>query len=550
MATSAEAIERYGRFSDALDILKSLGVVSEDSRLQGLEATRDALRKRIPEILASREDQPGDPLGEFFRSLAGAMSSLLALDAGIPMSAFRYAFNPGMFSEQALIRYIRLLRESNLEVEERLDRIEFLATRLLSTEQQDGSLMLRPEGEVTAILELAVGSGSALDEAESAKVVAELEGALTAIRVFSQFDDLFGSSVYQNLLAFKRKLGPGMLDPRVLVAAAKVNVAITNHVRKTKSPAAAVSSARVPESTDVSRQFEAFRAELEEEDTPPGSVEPVLRSHADQALVAWDSYLTFTTAVDILLMLAAHADNERLDELEQRRRSVRKAARALREEEDSQQKLNELAEQLGAAQQELLALDASIPMEVYRRRLNPRIFKNEVVTRFVRLLVQGVEDHPERLDRIEYLVTRLLSSESPSGKLEMRPRAEAIVLLEAVAGKYKAESDVRGEAMARLAEASDRVDSLENSEDLFEDGLYRALYEYKRSLGPSVLDAEILYEVVSLNIRISNRFDVTYQTSEGRVPLPGFRFDDTEAGRRFTEQREGGANPGDGETSK
>jgi hypothetical protein len=203
--------QRRALVVDAAKVFLALGVA--DSRL---------------EIIARG---PGDSLAAVVRS----ENIVLAIDESLPMSWFRERFavlvdraEESRLAPETLYGLAAMLARRAKEPA-RVDRIEFIATRLLTRELPDGQLEALPEArffEILDNLQLGIRAGDDVRD----KAVAFFVDAATKLQRCASVGELLGGGLYLELQGYKKALREKRLDPAVLYASVLVSVAITNHL--------------------------------------------------------------------------------------------------------------------------------------------------------------------------------------------------------------------------------------------------------------------------------------------------------------------------------
>lgn len=146
---------------------------------------------------------------------------LEALDAQIPMGWFRDHFDPSQASSVALADYATLLGRHAGDDQSRLDRIQFLLTRLLSffVSPQDDTPALRRQLLAEALPPPTLAAG--VREA----VVAFCHDAIRRLGTFTQLKELIDSGFFVDVRGYKLSLRQKLLDPDVMAAVIELNEA-------------------------------------------------------------------------------------------------------------------------------------------------------------------------------------------------------------------------------------------------------------------------------------------------------------------------------------
>lgn len=152
---------------------------------------------------------------------------------------------------------------------------------------------------------------------------------------------------------------------------------------------------------------------------------------------------------------------------------------------------------------QMLALDDDLPATALRARFRRELLTEEDVHGYARLLA-SVPPTPERAERLELLLTRLLTRELPDGQLELLPDQDFVRSLAAVVGSHGTDDETRARAVAFFTDAARRLSGLEGVQDLFSSGLHHDLHSFKASLGDARLDPAVIYASLLLDVALAN----------------------------------------------
>jgi hypothetical protein len=114
---------------------------------------------------------------------------------------------------------------------ERIDRVDFLAARLLSREHDGGQRDVLDEAEVSTLLARVVPE-TAIEPERRDKALGFFEQCADRLEGMESVDQLFDSGLYVDVKGFKAALAADRLDPAVLYASVLLSVAITNHLAR------------------------------------------------------------------------------------------------------------------------------------------------------------------------------------------------------------------------------------------------------------------------------------------------------------------------------
>jgi len=156
-------------------------------------------------------------------------SETLSADGAIPTASFRQSFSETKVGYDTLIRYVQLL-VSRLDSADRRDRVEFLATRLLSSATGVGQTKtLLPRASVDAVLR-AICTGREVKAETRTAAVKHFEEAIQKVQGLQSVDDAFDGGLLLDVRGFKLSLGHDLIEPDILYAAVAFNVEIGNRL--------------------------------------------------------------------------------------------------------------------------------------------------------------------------------------------------------------------------------------------------------------------------------------------------------------------------------
>jgi hypothetical protein len=150
-----------------------------------------------------------------------------------------------------------------------------------------------------------------------------------------------------------------------------------------------------------------------------------------------------------------------------------------------------------------LALDQALPMQAFRDNPGLASCKPAALTRYATLLARNIDD-PDRRDRLDFLVARLVAPPGPDGRRVARNRQEANLVLHAISGGRQCPADQRQAVIDALRVARGRVEATKDPSDLFKTGLYSEIYAYKLTLREAFLDPDVLYAAAEYAAAVAN----------------------------------------------
>jgi hypothetical protein len=158
----------------------------------------------------------------------------------------------------------------------------------------------------------------------------------------------------------------------------------------------------------------------------------------------------------------------------------------------------------------LFGIDAAMPMSWFRERFarigDKRVEEEltaDVLSRTAGFLARRARDDA-RIDRIEFIVTRLLTRELPDGRLVVLPPADCFSLLNDLALGISADGDTREKVVKYCLGAVERLHDATSIEALLTGGRYLELQGYKKALREKRLDTAVLYACVLASVAITN----------------------------------------------
>lgn len=152
---------------------------------------------------------------------------------------------------------------------------------------------------------------------------------------------------------------------------------------------------------------------------------------------------------------------------------------------------------------EFIKLDAKMPTTWFRQHLRFETTSASSLLAYGRVLGHH-SDSDDQFDRLELVVTRLISGQNDDGYRYPLGDDVAMPVLEAVSAGRMTTPERRQAAVGFFGEAADKLDKLTNLDAVFETGLYLDVKGYKRVLGKDRTDPVVLYAAVLLNTAISN----------------------------------------------
>ena len=162
-----------------------------------------------------------DALGTLESGVENLEKKLEQLDSHIPMGWFREHFDASQASSVALADYATLLGHHANDDQSRLDRIQYLLTRLVS-------FFVTPEDDSPALRRQLLAEAlppSTLPASTREAVVAFCHAAIGRLATFSRLKELIDSGFFVDVRGYKLSLRQQLLDPDVMTAVIELNEA-------------------------------------------------------------------------------------------------------------------------------------------------------------------------------------------------------------------------------------------------------------------------------------------------------------------------------------
>lgn len=218
--------DRFRSLSRVADVL--LAVLPDTDEGSDLRRLQKDLESRLNELSMHDARTLAQEVPRIEAALSKVEHGLERLDSGIPMGWFREHFDASSVSSVALVDYAALLGRHANDNLLRLDRIQFLLTRVVS-------FFLSPEEASPerrkALLEEALPP-VAIDEATRRTAVAFLRDAAQRVTGFSSLQLLVDSGFFIDVRGYKLSLRAKLLDPEVMTAAIELNEVINDNMHR------------------------------------------------------------------------------------------------------------------------------------------------------------------------------------------------------------------------------------------------------------------------------------------------------------------------------
>ncbi len=196
-------------------------LVAATAEFEELEKLARATEAGFNALVLLQGNELDDSLRKLESNVSVVEQKLEALEAQIPMGWFRAHFDPSHASSVALADYATLLGRNAGVDPSRLDRIQFLLTRLVS-------FFVSPEddtpGRRRQLLAEALPPPS-LAPATREAVVAFCHDAIRRLGSFTRLKELIDSGFFVDVRGYKLSLRQQLLDPDVMTAVIELNEA-------------------------------------------------------------------------------------------------------------------------------------------------------------------------------------------------------------------------------------------------------------------------------------------------------------------------------------
>jgi hypothetical protein len=152
---------------------------------------------------------------------------------------------------------------------------------------------------------------------------------------------------------------------------------------------------------------------------------------------------------------------------------------------------------------EMRILDDALPVAALRGRFRRELVTEDDVLGYARFIAAAPPTAP-RAERLELLLTRLLTRALGDGQLELLPEQDFVRTLAAVVGDRTTDDKTRTEAITFFTNAAQRLAAMAGVQDLFSSGLHVELHGFRSGLGGARLDPAVLYASLLLDVALAN----------------------------------------------
>ncbi len=226
MGRSRRAAEQFRGHGRVLGLIEPL--VAATAEYEELEKLLGATEAGFNALVLLEGDAFDDSLRRLESNVSVLEQKLEALDAQIPMGWFRAHFDASRASSVALADYATLLGRHAGVDPTRLDRIQFLLTRLVSffVSAEDDTPARRRQLLAEALPPPTLGSST------REAVVAFCHDAIRRLGSFTRLKELIDSGFFVDVRGYKLSLRQQLLDPDVMTAVIELNEATSATVAR------------------------------------------------------------------------------------------------------------------------------------------------------------------------------------------------------------------------------------------------------------------------------------------------------------------------------
>ena len=217
LSRARRASEQFRALSRVLGLIRPL--LSSTAEYEELEELARSTEKGFNALVLLEGTAQDDALRVLESAVTQLEQKLVALDHQVPMGWFREHFNPVQASSVALADYATVLGRVSEPDPTRLDRIQFLLTRLVN-------FFISPEDDSPArrrqlLAEALPPSSLAANTRET--VVAFCHDAIRRLSSFTTLKELMDSGFFVDVRGYKLSLRQQLLDPDVMAAVIELN---------------------------------------------------------------------------------------------------------------------------------------------------------------------------------------------------------------------------------------------------------------------------------------------------------------------------------------
>lgn len=258
---SRRAAESFRASARVLALLSAM--LPDTDEGNALEETKKRLEQEFNALVLQEGTALDDAVRRIESDVLKFERDLEALDRSIPMGWFREHFDASQASSVALADYASLLGRYVGDSPLRLDRIQFLLTRVVSffMAPEDASTGRRIEllGEALPRVEV--------DETARDTAVAFLHDAARRVSSFSRMNEVIASGFFVDIRGYKLSLRQQLLDPAIMAAAIELNEAVNDNMRRLAEADAPAGKEMEAHLAEVDAHIKSIFTQLREDET-------------------------------------------------------------------------------------------------------------------------------------------------------------------------------------------------------------------------------------------------------------------------------------------
>jgi hypothetical protein len=184
-------------------------------------------------------------------------------------------------------------------------------------------------------------------------------------------------------------------------------------------------------------------------------------------------------------------------------------------------KFEELERQLDKIHKDLSRTEKEFPPSLLRKFFDHLKRQDEkILYSLVKFYLLEDELEQDVFDKVDMLLTRLAEVSLENGTTKVRDRTELLnsfVHLQNLAAVTEVEAEEEKVLVATIRDLRSELDGIGDFDTLLKSGIVDRFRELKQRLGATALYAPILFEVVTTNVELKNRFQNLYEDEEARI---------------------------------
>jgi hypothetical protein len=224
-----DARDRVQAVADVLAMAREL--ITSSQQLALIREALELCQGRLEALGEVESEGYLDRLGELEEGLARAELTAHRVESAIDMIVFRDWVERTGPEEARLRRHARFLTRHVLADVQR-DRFEFLATRLLGTQDDEGRARMMSRDAAAPILEAILAERTNVARHRIADAVLFFRDATLQLATLTSLDDVFQGGFYLDVRGYKVAIGQDLLHPDLLYAVVAFNVAVQRRLEE------------------------------------------------------------------------------------------------------------------------------------------------------------------------------------------------------------------------------------------------------------------------------------------------------------------------------